>query len=159
MILIQWHFVNEFAHRFQWIRYNDFKNACVVCSILYIFAINIKKWIYYVHHNNDTRTNDTKRWKTTVKVSLSRNQFNSSFSQSFVRRQCVIFLLFVSESAINQNASINKNSKSSNSKSLKQHTFAKSISFCCFCFCFCFIREIDRFHILICKYFRDQDSQ
>ena len=42
---------------------------------------------------------------------------------------------FVSESAVNQNASINENSKNSNLKSLKQHTFAKSISLCCFCFC------------------------
>ena len=56
--------------------------------------------------------------------------------------------------AINQNASINKNSKSSNSRSLKQHTFAKSISFCCFCFCSA--REIDRFIILICKYLSHQ---
>ena len=57
---------------------------------------------------------------------------------------------FVSKSAINQNRSINKNSKNSNSKSLKQHTLAKSISFCYFCFCS--VREIDRFIILICKY-------
>ena len=62
---------------------------------------------------------------------------------------------FVSIFAINQNASINKfeNSKSSNLKSLKQHTFAKSISFCCFYFCYCFARKIDRFIILICKCF------
>ena len=56
----------------------------------------------------------------------------------------------VSEFAVNQNASINKNSKNLNSRNLKQHTFAKSISFCCFCFCFA--REIDRFIILICRY-------
>ena len=56
----------------------------------------------------------------------------------------------VAISAVNQNAPINKNSKSSNSKNLKQHTFAKSISLCCFCFCS--VREIDRFIILICRY-------
>ena len=61
---------------------------------------------------------------------------------------------FVSEFAINQNASINKNSKSSNSRNLKQHTFAKSISLCCFCFCF--VRKIDRFIILICRYLSHQ---
>ena len=37
-----------------------------------------------------------------------------------------------SKFAVNQNASINKNSKTSNSRSLKQYTFAKSISLC-FC--------------------------
>ena len=93
-------------------------------------------------------------------MNLLRSQFNSFFSQSSVRRQCnqrFVHRLFVSKSAINQNASINKNSKNSNSKSLKQHTLAKSISFCCFCFCFA--QEIDRFIILICRYFRDQNSQ
>ena len=65
-------------------------------------------------------------------------------------RQYFVNRFFVSESAINQNASINKNSKSSNSRNLKQHTIAKSISFCCFCFCSA--REIDRFIILICRY-------
>ena len=99
-----------------------------------------------------------KRWKTTINVSLSRNQLNSFFLQIFVDllvcRQHVIFRIF----AVNQNASINKNFKNSNSKSLKQHTFAKSISFCCFCFCILFW-NIDRFIILICKYFRDQDFQ
>ena len=68
-------------------------------------------------------------------MNLSRNQFSSFFSQIsvclFVCCQHVIFRI----SAINQNASINKNSKNSNSRNLKQHTFAKSISFCCFCFC------------------------
>ena len=61
---------------------------------------------------------------------------------------------FVLKFAINQNASINKNSKNSNSRSLKQHTFAKSISFCCICFWLFW--EIDRFIILICKYLSHQ---
>ena len=72
----------------------------------------------------------------------STRRFHEFLSSSFL------------EFAINQNASINKNSKNSNSKSLKQHTFAKSISFCCF-----FVRKIDRFIILICRYFRDQNFQ
>ena len=59
--------------------------------------------------------------------------------------------------AVNQNAPINKNSKSSNPRNLKQHTFAKSISFCCFCFLSA--REIGRFIILMCRYLREQDSQ
>ena len=73
------------------------------------------------------------------------------FCQSSMRQHFVLFQK--SKFAINQNVSINKNSKSSNSKNLKQHMFAKSISFCCFWFA----REIDRFIILICKYFRDQN--
>ena len=68
----------------------------------------------------------------------------------FYRRQ----MISVSESAVNQNASINKNSKSSNSRSLRQHTSAKSISFCCLCFCLFW--EIDRFIILICRYLSHQ---
>ena len=99
---------------------------------------------------SDTKANDMKKWKTTINANLLHDQINSSFSQFFVNRRCVN-ILFCSKFAINQNASINKNSKNSNSKNLKQHTFAKSISFCCFCFCF--VRKIDRFIILICKYF------
>ena len=52
--------------------------------------------------------------------------------------------------AANQDAPINKNSKSSNPKSLKQHTPAKPIPLCCFCFCP--VRDIGRFIILICRY-------
>ena len=63
--------------------------------------------------------------------------------------QCANTLdLSVLQSAVNQDAPINKNSKSSNSRSLKQHTLAESISLCCFCSA----REIGRFIILICKY-------
>ena len=126
-------------------------------SILYISAVNIKRWIYYVHHSSDTRANGTKRWRTTVKVGLSRSQFRPSFSQPSVRRQCVIALLSVSESAANQNAPINKDSKSPNPRSLKQHTPAEPISPCCFCSCP--TREIGRFHILICRYLRGQGPQ
>ena len=92
-----------------------------------------------LHHNNDTRANDMKRWRTTINVSLLRSQFSSSSSQLSVRRQCVNILFHVSilsKSAVNQDASINKDSKSSNSRSLRQHTSAKSISLCCLCFCF-----------------------
>ena len=64
-------------------------------------------------------------------------------------RQCS-----ATEPAANQNASIIKDSKSSNSRSLNQSTSAKSISFCCFCFCLA--RKIDRFIILICKYLPHQ---
>ena len=55
---------------------------------------------------------------------LLRNSLSSSMRQ-----------YFASVSAVNQKSSINKNSKSSNSRSLRQHTPAKSISLCCFCFC------------------------
>ena len=105
-------------------------------SILYIFAININEDQFITY--SDTKANDIKSWKTTVNVCLSRSQFSSSSFQTSlclsVCRQHVKSRI----SAVNQNASINKNLKSSNSRSLKQYTLAKSISLCCFCFCFCF---------------------
>ena len=129
-------------------------NACVV----FFDSLHLSQSIFstkmnLLHHSNDTRANDMKRWKTTINANLLHDQISSSFSQFFVSRRCVN-ILFCSEFAANQNASINKNSKSSNSRSLKQHTFAKSISF--FCFCFCSAREIDRFIILICRYLSHQ---
>ena len=93
-----------------------------------------------------------KRWRTTVNVNLSFSQISSPSSQPSARRRQ---WSSVSESAVNQDAPINKNSKSSNSKSLKQHTLAEPISPCCFCS----VRDIGRFTILICRYFRDQGSQ
>ena len=60
----------------------------------------------------------------------------------------------VSEPAANQDAPINKDSKSPNPRSLKQHTLAESIPLCCFCFCPA--REIGRFIILICRYLPHQ---
>ena len=82
-----------------------------------------------------------KSWKTTVNANLSRSQLNSSSSQTsvclFVCRQHVISRI----SAVNQNASINKNSKGSNSRSLRQYTSAKSISLC-----LCFVLRNRSFH-------------
>ena len=123
--LLQWHSINSL----QW----SSKAHSLFFSIFYIFTININENEFFTY--SDTKANDTKKWKTTINMNLSRNQFNSFFLQIFVClsvcRQHVIFRIF----AINQNASINKNSKNSNSRNLKQHTFAKSISLCCFCFC------------------------
>ena len=153
MNLFQWRFMNEFVHRFQWNRYNDFKSACV--RFFTFFAINInEKWIYY---SSDTKT---MTWKKKLKnidsINLIHDQINSFFSfLSSSMRQYFVNQFFYFIFAINQDASINKNSKNSNSKNLKQHTFAKSISFCCFYFCF--VRNIDRFIILICKCFREQN--
>ena len=61
-------------------------------------------------------------------------------------RQYSINSFFLFESAVNQSRPINKNSKSSNSRSLRQYMFAKSISFCCFCFCFRFVLKYRSFH-------------
>ena len=103
------------------------------------------RWIFYIQRYEN---NNMKIWRIKVNVNLLFNQFNSSFSQFSV---VIVKRFSVSTFAINQNRSINKNSKSSNSKNLKQHTFAKSISFCCFDFCYCSVRKIDRFIVLICK--------
>ena len=106
-------------------------------SIFYIFAININKnksFTYKRYENNNIIT----KLKNIDSINLLHDQINSFFSSRFVVVNSSIFcesIFFVLKSAINQNASINKNSKNSNSKNLKQHTFAKSISFCCFCFC------------------------
>ena len=84
-----------------------------------------------LHHSSDTRA---MAWRVEehVSIDLLLDQNSSSSSQSSARRQWPP----VSESAANQNASINKDSKSSNSRSLRQHTLAKSISLCCFDFYF-----------------------
>ena len=124
-------------------------------SIFYIFAINTSlenesitsqqryesKW-----HKEMKNNNQCESVTQSIQLVFFAIFCQLSMRQHFAQRRTI----FVSKSAINQNASINKNSKNSNSRSLKQHTFAKSISFCCFCFCSA--REIDRFIILICKY-------
>ena len=150
VILLQWHLMNEFAHRSQWVRYNGIKSACV--RFFTSFAINTSMRDESIT-NSDTRAM-TWRVEEHESIDLLLSQTSSSSSQFFACRQCVNILLSVSESTANQNASINKNSKSSNSRSLKQHMLAKSISLCCFCFCSA--REIDRFFILICRYLSHQ---
>ena len=53
-------------------------------SIFYIFAINIKKWIYYIQRYEN-------KWKKKLKnidsINLLHDQINSLFSQSFARRR------------------------------------------------------------------------
>ena len=84
------------------------------------------------------------QWHEESKNRFLHDQISSSSSQFSARRQDVntLFIdLSASIFAVNQNASINKNSKSSNSRSLRQHTFAKSISFC-----LCFVLRNRSFH-------------
>ena len=116
-----------------------------------------RRWIYYI----TTTIREQMTWRCEKQQSMwichavnSARFLRNSLSSSMRQYSVNCFSFFVSTSAVNQNASINKNSKSSNSRSLKQHTFAKSISLCCFCFCFA--REIDRFFILLCKYLSHQ---
>ena len=129
------------------------KAHALFSSILYIFAINTSLEDESITSQQRYESNDMKSERTKVNKNLSHSQLSSSSSQisvcSSARRQCVI----LSISTVNQNAPINKNWKSSNSRNLKQHTSAKSISLC-----LCFVLRIDRFIILICKYLRDQDS-
>ena len=115
------------------------KAHALFCSILYIFAFNIKKWIYYIQRYGN-------KWHQKMKNNNQCESITQSIQFVFFAIVCSIVNainilsneFFCSESAVNQNAPINKNSKNSNSKSLRQYTLAKSISFCCFCFCFCF---------------------
>ena len=62
---------------------------------------------------------------------LSQHQKRRLFSRNFdifYQSRIIVYFLF----AINQKTSISQSLKSSNSKSFQQHTFAKSISLCCF---------------------------
>ena len=116
-------------------------------SILYISAVNTKRWINYIQRYES-------KWREELEnidpIGLPHGQISPPSSQSSARRrQCAISLFSISEPAANQDAPINKNSKSPNSRSLKQHTLAESISLC---FCSCSAREIGRFIILICRY-------
>ena len=126
----------------QWIRYNDHQKR-MRCFLRFFtsFAVNTSMKDESITSQQRYESNNMKSWKTRVNMSLSHSQFNSSSSQisvcSSARRQCVVFSIF----AVNQNASINKNSKSSNSRNLRQHTFAKSISFC-----LCFVLRNRSFH-------------
>ena len=99
-------------------------------SILYIFAVNITE---------DESITSEQRYESTWHEEMKNNDQCESVTQSeqlvFFAVVCSSSMIF-SESAVNQNASINKNSKSSNSRSLRQHTLAKSISLCCFDFHF-----------------------
>ena len=107
-------------------------------SILYISRsqyIN-ERWIYYItaaiREQMTWRVEEHEvNWFATQSIQFV---FFAVVCSSSMRQYSVIDLS-VSKSAVNQNASISKNSKDSNSKSLRQHTSAKSISLCCFCFC------------------------
>ena len=102
------------------------------------------RWIFY------TRDTKTMTWKIKKWICYTIKSTRCFRNRLFVVKN----RFFVSKFAINQNASINKNSKNSNSRSLKQYTSAKSISFCCFRFWLFW--DINRFIILICKYFSYQ---
>ena len=146
MNLFQWRFMNEFVHRFQWIRYNDIKNACVR---FFTFSQSTSTKMNLLH----TTIRKQMTWKNEKQQSMRICCTIKSirFFRNFLSVVDASTFCFDSKFAINQNRSINKNWKNSNSKNLKQYTLAKSISFCYFCFCFCRAREIDRFIILICK--------
>ena len=120
----------------QWVRYNGHQKACVVLfNSLHLRSQHQRRWIYYIQRYG-SKWHGEKRWRTTVNVGLSRSQPSPPSPQtpacpSARRRQWPP----ASEPAANQDAPINKDSKSSNPRSLKQHTLAEPISLCCFCFC------------------------
>ena len=166
-LLLQWVCFNEILlasllQQSQWVRYNDIKSACVVFfDSLHLRSQYItRRWIYYITAaiRKQMASRDEEQQSTWIcyainSVCLLRDSLSVVNTSIFYRRQ----MISASKSAVNQNASINKNSKSSNSRNLRQHTSAKSISLCDLCFCFFW--EIGRFIILICRYLRDQDSQ
>ena len=115
------------------------KAHALFCSILYIFAFNIKRWTYYIQRYES-------KWHQEMKNNSQCEPITQSIQFVFFAIVCSVVNAanilsnepFCSEFAVNQDAPINKDSKSSNPRSLRQHTLAKSISLCCFCFCFCF---------------------
>ena len=114
-------------------------------SILYTSAVNTNGGGPITY--SDTGANGMKRWGTTVNAGLLHGQISPPSPQPFASRRCANTLP-CPEPAANQDAPINKNSKSPNPRSLKQHTSAESIPLCFFSS----VREIDRFIILICKH-------
>ena len=89
----------------QWIRYNDHQKH-MRCFLRFFTSSQsiLQTKMNLLHHSSDTRANDMKRWRTTINVSLSRNQFSSSSSQFSVVVNASIFcqlFFLVSESAVN----------------------------------------------------------
>ena len=127
---------------------NSLKRPQYACVRFFTFSQSTSKKMNLLqqrYESNDMTWKNEKQQSMWICYALNSARF-------FRNRLFVVHVVndfSVSKFAVNQNAPINKNSKNSNSKNLKQHTFAKSISLC---FCFCFVREIDRFIILICKY-------
>ena len=77
----------------QWIRYNDHQKH-MRCFLRFFTSSQsiLQTKMNLLHHSNDTRANDMKRWRTTVNMSLLRSQFSLSFSRLFVNRQYVNIL-------------------------------------------------------------------
>ena len=106
------------------------KTHALFCSIFYIFAINNKKWTYYIQRYEN-------KWHEKLKITNQLICYLIKQIRFFRNRLFVVVndFLFSNLQSIKIDRLI-KISKNSNSKNLKQHTFAKSILFCCFCFCF-----------------------
>ena len=79
-----------------------------------------------------------KRWRTTVNVGLSRSQLSPPSPQTPACLPACRQHAIPRIPAANQDAPINKDSKSPNPRSLRQHTLAEPIPPCCFGSCFCF---------------------
>ena len=109
-----------------------------------------------LHHSNDTRANDMKRWKTTINVSLSRSQFNSSFSQIFV----CLFVVNTSYLEYLQSIKTRRLIKTRKAQIREIWNNIRSRNrYRLVVFAFAWFWDIDRFIIRICKYLRDQNSQ
>ena len=125
-------------------------------SILYIFEVNInERWIYYTRYES----NDMNSWRTRIdwvcysvkSVRLFHSFLSSSIRQYFVNRFSVQNLQSIRTRRLIRirKAQIREVWNSIRSRNRYRLVAFASVRFW----------DIDRFIILICRYFRDQNSQ
>ena len=146
----------------QWIRYNDHKNACVVFfDFLHLRNQHQWKWIYYIQRYE---SNDMKKKIEKYRFNKFATRSNQFVFFVFVVVNASIFcqsiFLFDSLQSIRTRRLIKTRKIQirkiwNNIRSRNRYRFVVSI----FVFVFVLFWNIDRFIILICKYFRDQNFQ
>ena len=154
--LFQWRLMNEFVHRSQWDRYNDFKSACV--RFFTSFAININgKWIYYIQRYESKWHDEKSREHRVNWFAIQSNKFVffATLCQSSMRQHSV---LFHNLQSIRTDRLI-RTRKAQIREVWNSICLRNRYRFAAFAFVFALFWNIDRFIILICRYLRDQDSQ
>ena len=133
------------------------KAHALFCSILYIFAVNIKRWIYYIQRY-ESKWHEKMKNNSQCEFVARSNQFAffAIFCQSSMRQRFVLFQnlqpIRTCRLIRTRKAQIRKiwNSiRSRNRYRFVAFAFASAFAFALFW-------DIDRFIILICKYFSHQ---
>ena len=86
--LLQWNSImNEFAHRFQWVRYNDIKSACVrFVTSSQSTSIEDESFTYKLYESNDMNS-----WKTRINDDLLFSQNSRLLRNSLLIVNASIF--------------------------------------------------------------------